>query len=34
MKFYFKFASILSNVRVRLYTFIYMNINKDNVQLF
>ena len=34
MKFYFKFASILSNMKVRLYFFTHMNIIKDNVQLF
>jgi len=34
MKFYFKFASILSNVKVKLYFFIHMNTIKDNVQLF
>lgn len=33
MKFYFKFASILSIMKVRLY-FTHMNTITDNVQLF
>lgn len=34
MKFYFKFASTLSNKKVNLYFFTHMNTNTDNVQLF
>ncbi|SDH67408.1 hypothetical protein SAMN05421846_101511 [Chryseobacterium taeanense] len=34
MKFYFKFASMLSIMDARLYFYTPMNTIKDNVQLF